>query len=81
MSAVSIASNVAEGYECNSHAEFKRFLLIAKGSCGELRTQLYILKAPNLSLEYDIDSLIEECKELSAIIQGLVSYLTELIRK
>ena len=41
-SAVSIASNIAEGAERNSAQEFKRFLHIAKGSSAELRTQLYI---------------------------------------
>jgi four helix bundle protein len=40
--AVSIASNIAEGYERNSDKEFIRFLMIAKGSLSELRTQLDI---------------------------------------
>jgi len=40
--AVSIASNIAEGAERNSKAEYIRFLHIAKGSAGELRTQVYI---------------------------------------
>ena len=41
-SALSIPSNIAEGYERNTPKEYTRFLKIAKGSCGELRTQLYI---------------------------------------
>jgi four helix bundle protein len=42
-SALSVPSNIAEGYERDSLNEYIRFLRIAKGSCGELRTQLYIL--------------------------------------
>jgi len=40
--ALLIPSNIAEGYERNSSREYKRYLGIAKGLCGELRTQPYI---------------------------------------
>ena len=40
--AVSIPSNIAEGYERNSVKEKQQFMFIAKASCGELRTQLYL---------------------------------------
>ena len=72
---ISIPSNIAEGYERNSQAEFKRFLLIAKGSCGELRTQLYILKATGLGSDSVIDPIIKETTELSSMIQRLVSII------
>jgi four helix bundle protein len=42
--ALSIPSNVAEGAERGSNKDFAHFLNIAKGSCGELRTQLYIAR-------------------------------------
>jgi len=74
--ALSIPSNIAEGYERDSQAEFRRFLLIAKGSCGELRTQLYIVKAMRFVGEEEIELLIQECTEISAMLKGLSSQLT-----
>src|ERR1041384_4778188 len=66
--AVSIMSNIAEGFERRSAADFHRFLVMAKGSCAELRNQLYValdadhLKAPQF------DSLMEQATEVSTII-------------
>jgi len=44
---VSIKNNIAEGFERSSDAEFKRFLFISKGSCGEVRSMLYLAKGLN----------------------------------
>lgn len=79
-SAVSIPSNIAEGYERNTMAEFKRFLLIAKGSCAELRTQLYIVKALKLIPTSDVIPLIQECKEISSMLQGLINHIKTTIK-
>lgn len=40
--AVSISNNIAEGYERKSNKEFKQFLYVAKGSCGEVRSMAYV---------------------------------------
>jgi four helix bundle protein len=69
--ALSVPSNVAEGYERNSNKEFVRFLNIAKGSCGELRTQLYISRKLDFLKKADFDNLIGESKEISAMLHGL----------
>jgi four helix bundle protein len=69
--ALSVPSNVAEGYERNSNKEFVRFLNIAKGSCGELRTQLCISRKLDFLKKADFDHLIGEAKEISAMLHGL----------
>ena len=71
-SAISVPSNIAEGRERNSKAEFVRFLNISKGSAGELRTQFYIASELNV-IEKSISSeLINRTKELSQMLQGLI---------
>ena len=69
--ALSIPSNIAEGSERGSSKDFAHFLNIAKGSCGELRTQLYIARKLELLTKPAFDALIKESKELSAMLEGL----------
>jgi four helix bundle protein len=70
--AISIPSNIAEGSERDSRQDFIRFLRIAKGSAAELRTQCYIAKKLELITGTNADEFIQETKELSAMLQGLV---------
>ena len=70
-SAVSIPSNIAEGFDRKSNKEFIRFLRIAKASCAELRTQLIIAKRISL---FNSETLIEDSRKLSAMIQKMISY-------
>jgi four helix bundle protein len=71
--AVSIASNIAEGAERGSKAEFVRFLNIAKGSAAELRTQVYIVAKIGAIVPDDkVQELISELKELSNMLHGLI---------
>jgi four helix bundle protein len=70
--AVSVPSNIAEGFERQTNKEFIQFLFIAKGSCGELRTQLYLAKALNYIDSETYSKLIEASKILSSKIQGFI---------
>ena len=73
-SAISVPSNIAEGFERDSSREFSRFLKIAKGSCGELRTQLYIAAETGF-LERDMAFLmIREASEISRMLRGLIKH-------
>ncbi len=70
--AVSVPSNIAEGSERGSTAEFKRFLNIANGSAAELRTQIYIAAKVYVLAPSETDTLIKELKEISMMLQGLI---------
>ena len=76
-SALSIPSNIAEGAERGGTKEFSQFLKTAKGSCGELRTQLYIAAKLKTLESQKSKSLIAESKEISAMIEGLRKSITK----
>lgn len=68
---VSIMSNIAEGFERNSPADFHRFLVIAKASCAEVRSQLYLAYDIEYLTQADFDRLMTQANELARIIGGL----------
>ena len=70
--AVSVMSNIAEGYERDNPNELYRFLGIAKGSCGEVRSQLYLAKDIAYVTQEEFDVLRNQAEELARIIAGLM---------
>ena len=75
--AVSIPSNIAEGAERKTDKDFVHFLYIAKGSAAELRTQLYIARELKILSPEESKILIQECKEISKMLKGLINALYE----
>ncbi len=63
--AVSISSNIAEGYERGSNADYIRFLYYAKGSCGEVRSQLYLARRVRRLSDQAATAMIAEARLLS----------------
>jgi four helix bundle protein len=71
-SGLSIPSNIAEGFERKSKKEFLVFLKYALGSCGELRTQIYIGMQIGYLSNITSKNWIQETKEISAMITSLI---------
>lgn len=74
-SSVSIPSNISEGFERDSKNQFIYFLVIAKGSCGKLRTQLKIASNLNYIDINEFEKLNNECITVSKQLAGFISYL------
>ena len=73
--AVSVSSNIVEGFERNGTREFVRYLRIAKGSLGEVRSQIYLAKELGY-ISGEEHALINEFAEsLSYKIGALIKYL------
>lgn len=74
-SAVSTMSNIAEGFERDGNKEFRQFLSIAKGSCGEVRSQLYIARDVGYLDDQTYERLHKEATRVSELVSGLMRYL------
>lgn len=69
--AVSIMANIAEGFERRSRPDFHRFLLIAKASCAEARSHLYVSYDCAYIGDTIFRDLLTDAEELARIIGGL----------
>jgi four helix bundle protein len=69
--AVSIVSNIAEGFERGGRGEFHQFLSTAKASCAELRTQLYVALDVGYLTKSEFDKLMIQGAEVARVVGGL----------
>ena len=75
-SAVSVPSNIAEGYRRGHRREYIQFLHIAQGSCGELETLLSLSKDLGYLVKTDFDALYEASESIGRLLNKLIKSLS-----
>ena len=75
--AVSIMSNIAEGFERQNPGEFHQFLTIARASCAEVRSQLYVSYDIGYLTPAEFDDLSAQSREVARIVSGLRAYIAK----
>ncbi len=73
--AVSIMNNIAEGFERRGDKEFKHFLFISKGSCGEVRSMLYLALEFRYLSKDDFSKFYSLSLEISKLLSGFIKTL------
>ncbi|MDD4980988.1 MAG: four helix bundle protein [Candidatus Omnitrophica bacterium] len=73
--AVSIMSNIAEGFSRRTNKEFVQFLFIAKGSCAEVQSQLYVALDQGYFSKDKFNELYVKAEEVAKILSGFITYL------
>lgn len=72
---ISISNNIAEGFDRNTKKDFARFLYIAKASCAEVKSILYLAESLNFIQAEHCEKIRNDCEETSKIIRGLIKSL------
>ncbi|MFN8349324.1 MAG: four helix bundle protein [Spirosomataceae bacterium] len=74
---VSVSNNIAEGFDRHTSKEFLRFLYIAKASCAEVKSMLYLAQKLDYIEEKQVTDLINSSEEISKIIRGLIKAIAK----
>ncbi len=76
---LSVSSNIAEGFDYNNNKQFIRFLNYSKGSLGELRSQIFLLKEFNYN-NNEFEDLTNQSVNLIKKVKSLINYLNTKIQ-
>ena len=73
--AVSVMSNIAEGFSRRTDREFAQFLFISKGSCAEVQSLLYVALDQNYTNKVNFQKIYAQAESVARLTSGLITYL------
>jgi four helix bundle protein len=73
---ISIMNNIAEGFERKGNKEFRKFLYISKGSCGEVRSMLYLAVDLKYINNDSFQKLFKDSEEISRMLSGFIKKIS-----
>ena len=73
--AVSVMSNIAEGFSRRTDREFAQFLFISKGSCAEVQSLLYVALDQNYTNKASFQKIYAQAESVARLTSGLITYL------
>ena len=79
--AISVMTNIAEGFDRGGNKEFIQFLIIARGSVSEVKSLAYAARDLSYIDEVSMKRLLERCTLLGNLINGFIRYLRSTERK
>lgn len=74
-SAISVMSNIAEGFDRSTDKEFIQFLRISTGSCAEIKSQLYIALDRKYVDKKEFDQAYNQANKVTSLLNGFIRYL------
>ena len=78
---ISVTSNIAEGFDAQSNAEFIRFLKYSRRSVSEIKNQLYVALDEQYITEKQFNDIYEKASKVSKLLHGFIKYLQTYKRK
>ena len=75
--AVSVMSNIAEGFSRRTDREFAQFLFISKGSCAEVQSLLYVALDQNYTNKVNFQKIYAQAESVARLTSGLIAYLLQ----
>jgi len=79
--AISVMSNIAEGFSRKGHKEFIQFLFISKSSAAEVQSQLYAALDQNYITQKTFEEIYNQAEKISKMESGFIKYLKSQLNK